>query len=240
MTKFSWPEPPQQVAFPVAKAGYSFISGAAFCTAIFALLGLVTPALIGLAATFAVCLFFRDPDRVIPRAARALVSPADGKVIAVQTVDDTPFYSGSCRKVSIFMTVFNVHVNRIPHEGSIDKVEYFPGTFFSAHLDKASKDNEHNAVHIRTSDGRHLCMVQIAGLIARRILCHVQAGDPVVRGQRMGMICFGSRVDLYLPMDTQIRVSAGTKVKAGATVLGLLADSQTPDRRQPDSLSPTA
>lgn len=235
MTKFSWPEPPQQVAFPVARAGYSFIGVTAFSTAIFALLGLVVPALIGLAATFAVCLFFRDPDRVIPRVDNALVSPADGKVVAVQTVDDTAFYPGSCRKVSIFMTVFNVHVNRIPHEGTIDRVEYFPGAFFSAHLDKASKENEHNAVHVLTADGRRFCMVQIAGLIARRILCHVQTGDPVVRGQRMGMICFGSRVDLYLPMETQIHVSVGTKVRAGTTVLGLLAD-----RQNPDSLQPTA
>ena len=118
------------------------------------------------------------------------------------------------------MSVFNVHVNRIPHEGKVDNIDYRPGKFFSANLDKASEKNEHNAVFIELENGRTICMVQIAGLIARRILCHINKGDQVIRGQRFGMICFGSRVDLYLPENIELKVSKGDRVQAGSTVIG--------------------
>ena len=147
---------------------------------------------------------------------------ADSTILA-GPMDDSPFYKGRCMKISIFMSVFNVHVNRIPHEGRIKKINYYPGKFFSANLDKASKDNEQNAVFLETEEGKNICVVQIAGLIARRIICKVQAGEKVARGQRFGLICFGSRLDIYLPPDTALNVNLGDKVSAGSTVLGDLA-----------------
>lgn len=222
MSDYIRPEKQNPLAFPIARAGYPFIYASAFTTGVFALLGLTLPALLGLVATIFICYFFRDPDRIVPRTAGTVVSPADGKVISAGIVEDSRFYRGTCIKVSIFMSVFNVHINRIPHEGEIKKIEYSPGKFFSANLDKASKDNEHNAVFLETAEGKLLCMVQIAGLIARRIICTVQAGDQVVRGQRFGLICFGSRVDVYLPDDSELSVSVGDRVAAGTSVLGHL------------------
>jgi phosphatidylserine decarboxylase len=220
MSPHSWSNPPDRAAFPVAKAGYAPILCAAFVTLIFALLEMTCLALISLVVTFCFCGFFRDPDRVIPREANAIVSPADGKVISVDPVERTHFYEGSCQKISIFMSVLNVHVNRIPVDGKVKKVGYHPGKFFAANLDKASLQNEHNAVFLETADGNPLCTVQVAGLIARRIICNVQAGDDVCKGQRFGMICFGSRLDVYLPDDAEIKVAVGDKVRAGASVIG--------------------
>ena len=223
MEPYSWPEPSGQMTFPVAKAGYPLIFGAAFVTLILALLGMTYLTLIGLVITICFCGFFRDPDRVVPNHPEAVVSPADGKVISVSDVGDTPFYEGRCKKISIFMSVFNVHVNRIPYAGSIKKVSYHPGKFFAANLDKASLQNEHNALYLETAEGQHLCVVQIAGLIARRIICKVQAGNEMLKGQRYGIICFGSRLDLYLPIHAKIEVEIGDKVKAGTSIIGRLA-----------------
>ena len=219
MNKFSRPDPPSQTAFPVASAGYPFILIAAFTTAILALLGLTTPALIGLVAVFCICGFFRDPDRVIPAEEGAVVSPADGKVVIAGPVDNSPYYSGAAMKISIFMSVFNVHVNRVPYSGQVKEINYNPGKFFSANLDKASQQNEHNAVSIKMENGRALCVVQIAGLIARRIICYINPGDQLLRGQRFGLICFGSRLDIYLPTDVKLNVAVGDKVKAGTSIL---------------------
>jgi phosphatidylserine decarboxylase len=225
MDNFSWSDPPGQLTLPVAKAGVPMIFAGAFITAVFALLGFALPALLGLAATLCICFFFRDPDRVVPAKPGAVVSPADGKVIIAGMVEKSPFYEGPCKKVSIFMSVFNVHVNRIPFEGTAKKIAYFPGKFFSANLDKASRDNEHNAVFLENQQGQKLCVVQIAGLIARRIICYVREGQSVLRGQRFGIICFGSRLDVYMPVDTSLTVSVGDKVQAGTAVLGLLENS---------------
>ena len=223
MNPHSWPDPPGQMAFPVARAGYPPIFGAAFVTLILALLGMTYLTLLGLVVTFCFCGFFRDPDRVIPNQPDAIVSPADGKVISVGPVDGTSFCEGSCQKISIFMSVFNVHVNRVPFDGKVKKVDYHPGKFFSANLDKASLQNEHNAVFLETAEGKRFCTVQVAGLIARRIICKVQSGDDVRKGQRFGMICFGSRLDVYLPDNVEIKVTVGVKVKAGSSVIGRFA-----------------
>ena len=220
MNPHSWPDPPGQMAFPVARAGYPPIFAAAFVTLILALLGMTYLTLFGLVVTFCFCGFFRDPDRVIPNQSDAIVSPADGKVISVGPVDGTSFCEGSCQKISIFMSVFNVHVNRVPFDGKVKKVGYYPGKFFSANLDKASLQNEHNAVFLETAEGKRFCTVQVAGLIARRIICKVQSGDDVCKGQRFGMICFGSRLDVYLPDEVEIKVTVGDKVKAGSSVIG--------------------
>ncbi|BBO66593.1 phosphatidylserine decarboxylase proenzyme [Desulfosarcina alkanivorans] len=220
MTQLNWSDPPSQTAFPVAKAGYPFIFASAFATAVFALLGVGFMAVLGLFATGFICFFFRDPDRLVPAGDGVIVSPADGKVIKVEPVDQTAYFEGACTRVSVFMSVFNVHVNRVPHEGTIRKVTYYPGKFFSANLDKASKDNEHNALLLESPEGRPVGFVQIAGLIARRIICAVQPGDVLKRGQRFGMICFGSRLDIYLPPEAEIQVAVGDKVQAGSSILG--------------------
>jgi phosphatidylserine decarboxylase len=211
---------PSQTAFPLARAGYPFILACVFTTGVFALLRLVIPSLTGLGVTFFICYFFRDPDRVIPNHAGCVVSPADGKIISAGLIDNSPFFEGACMKISIFMSIFNVHVNRVPHEGRIKEVQYHPGKFFSANFDKASAHNERNAVYIETEGGKDICTVQVAGLIARRIICNVQKGDIVDKGQRFGLICFGSRLDVYLPPEMLLKVAVGDKVKAGASVLG--------------------
>lgn len=220
MDKFSRPDPPSQTAFPVASAGYPFILVAAFTTAVLALLGLTTLTLIGLVITFCICGFFRDPDRVAPAEKGVVVSPADGKVVAAGVVDNSPFLNGKSMKISIFMSVFNVHVNRVPYTGRVKEIDYYPGKFFSANLDKASQQNEHNAVSIEMENGKPLCVVQIAGLIARRIICYIKTGDQLIRGQRFGLICFGSRLDVYLPADIKLKLAVGDKVKAGTSILG--------------------
>ncbi len=220
MDEFSWSDPPSRFAFPIAAAGVPLIFGAAFATLILALLGLTVAALVGLVATFGICGFFRDPDRVIPTVPNAVVSPADGKVIATALADGGPFFDGQCRRVSIFMSVLNVHVNRAPVEGRVTRMRYRPGQFVAADRPDASGRNEHNALFLQTDDGRNLCVVQVAGLIARRIICRVKAGDRLQRGQRFGMICFGSRLDLYLPQEIRLQVAVGDRVSAGSSVIG--------------------
>ncbi len=220
MDFFQRSDPSSRSAFPIASAGYPFILAAAFTTAVLALLGLTALTLIALVTTFCICGFFRDPDRMIPVQKGVVVSPADGKVIAADIVEKSPFSSGKALKISIFMSVFNVHVNRIPFGGRVKEVRYHPGKFFSANLPKASLQNEHNAVFLELENGLNMCVVQIAGLIARRIICDVQPGDQVLRGQRFGMICFGSRLDVYLPADFTPQVAVGDNVFAGTSILG--------------------
>ena len=227
MQNFSRVDPPSQTAFPLAKAGYPFIYATAFATAVFALLGMAAAALAGLVITLCICGFFRDPDRVIPTGDGVVVSPADGKVVSVGRVENSPFYDGPCTRIGIFMSVFNVHVNRVPHEGRIEKITYHPGRFQPANRESASTQNEHNAVSLETEGGQRVCFVQIAGLIARRIICSVQAGQNMLRGQRFGLICFGSRVDVYLPEDTQVEVAVGNRVKGGTSVLGRFPENRT-------------
>ncbi len=222
MGNYAWTDSPHATAFPIARPGLPIIGAAAFVTAVFALLGLTVPTVLALVLTFFICWFFRDPDRVVPTAEGAVVSPADGRVVRMDTVDDSPLYSGRCWKISIFMSLFNVHVNRVPDHGRIEWIRYNPGKFFSANRDKASLENEYNALSLKTEGGASLCFVQIAGLVARRIICRVQPGDTVKRGQRFGMICFGSRLDVYLPEDSRIEVTIGDRVQAGTSILGYL------------------
>lgn len=165
--------------------------------------------------------FFRDPPRYIPSQANAIVSPADGRIVAVERVED-PYAQRESLKISVFMNVFNVHSNRISMGGEIKKVAYFPGLFVNADLDKASTDNERNAVVIQTESGATVTLVQVAGLIARRILCYAKPGDKVEKGQRYGFIRFGSRVDVYLPPDSVPKVAIGDKVSASSTILAEL------------------
>jgi phosphatidylserine decarboxylase len=162
--------------------------------------------------------FFRDPPRAIPDAPGLVVCPADGRVTAAGVVDD-PYLKRRALRISIFMNVFNVHSNRMPVAGQVMQAWYHAGKFVNAALDKASIENERNALSIRTDDGRDVVVVQVAGLIARRILCYVQTNQRVARGERYGFIRFGSRVDVYLPESARPRVSLGDKVKGGCDVL---------------------
>lgn len=168
--------------------------------------------------TFFVLQFFRDPARQAPENARAVLSPADGRVVVVEKTRDI-YGEREALKISVFMNVFNVHSNRSPVDGEVEKVAYFPGQFFNASLDKASLANERNALLIRASNGEMVTCVQIAGLVARRILCYAGEGTRLERGQRFGFIRFGSRVDVYLPLTAQPKVAVGDKVYATETVL---------------------
>jgi phosphatidylserine decarboxylase len=165
--------------------------------------------------------FFRDPAREIPQLDNAVLVPADGRVIKVERAQD-PYAQREAILVSVFMNVFNVHSNRSPVDCTVEHVEYFPGKFVNADLDKASAENERNAIVARTTDGQIVTFVQVAGLIARRILCYVKAGDRLTRGQRYGFIRFGSRVDVYLPLTATVKVAIGDKVSATSTILGVL------------------
>ena len=165
--------------------------------------------------------FFRDPPRYIPSQANGIVSPADGRIVAVERCED-PYAQREALKISVFMNVFNVHSNRISIGGEVKSVAYFPGLFVNADLDKASTENERNAVVIHTPEGATVTLVQVAGLIARRILCYVKPGDQVERGQRYGFIRFGSRVDVYLPPNSVPKVAIGDKVSASSTILAEL------------------
>jgi phosphatidylserine decarboxylase len=165
--------------------------------------------------------FFRDPPRAIPQEAKAVLSPADGRIVAVERTRD-PYLERDALKMSVFMNVFNVHSNRSPVDASVKSVAYSKGLFVNASFDKASSDNERNALVLRMDDGVEISCVQVAGLIARRILCYVKAGDRLARGQRYGFIRFGSRVDVYLPPGARPKVAIGDKVKATSTVLAEL------------------
>lgn len=162
--------------------------------------------------------FFRDPPRKIPAQPNAVLSPADGRVVRVQKTVD-PYTQAESLLVSVFMNVFNVHSNRSPVDGTIERIDYQAGTFVNADLDKASTENERNALVIKQPDGQRISVVQVAGLIARRILCYVKPGQALVRGQRYGFIRFGSRVDVYLPLSARPKVAVGDKVYATSTVI---------------------
>jgi len=202
----------------VALEGLPYIVIAAFTTLVFAVMGWWFMALVGLGLTAFIGHFFRDPERVGPEDAEAVASPADGKVIKVSREADPA--SGEMRQViAIFMNVFNVHVNRMPVSGKVELIRYIPGKFVNASFDKASTDNERSIMVVTGKGNQRFTVVQIAGLIARRIVSWVEPGDKLKRGERFGMIKFGSRVDLYMPDGYVPTVSVGQKVVAGETPL---------------------
>ena len=206
--------------------GHRWVIGFGLATIIFFLIGwswFWVPTLI---LTVFCGSFFRDPERFPPLKEGSVVSPADGRVLSVTEVEG-PEFSGmeSATKVSIFMSIFNVHVNRSPAAGRVLDICYKPGKFFSANLDKAAEENERNLVVIEDEQRRRIAFVQIAGLIARRIVCFVEPDDYLEKGERFGLIRFGSRVDLYLPTDTEIDISVSQHVKAGETIIGYLPNA---------------
>jgi phosphatidylserine decarboxylase len=165
--------------------------------------------------------FFRDPKRSIPQEANAILSPADGKVICIEPSHDV-YQDVPALKISVFMNVFNVHSNRSPVDGEVVDLQYIPGKFINADFDKASAENERNAMVLKTNKGQKISVVQIAGLVARRILCYPKVSHALSRGERYGFIRFGSRVDVYLPLDAKPLVTIGQKVKATETILAKL------------------
>ena len=202
----------------IAPEGYHIIGITAVATLASALVGCGILTLVCFAAFAFSCNFFRDPERVIPQDEGLVVSPADGRVISVKPAPEP--ISGEARTcVSIFMHVGNVHVNRCPVDGEIERIKYIPGKFFNASWDKASTDNERCVYIIKDEDGRSWTVVQIAGLVARRIVSRVEQGDRLARGQRFGLIKFGSRLDVYLPEGYETAVPLGEKVLAGSSVI---------------------
>jgi len=210
-----WPHP------IIAREGWPFLALAAIVSAVIAYFFCWWSAPFWLATIF-ILQFFRDPPREIPTGAGLVLCPADGRVIVVGEAPDPYRGNVKCVKISIFMNVFNVHSQRSPVDAVVKDVRYSKGLFVNASFDKASSDNERNALILAMDDGTEISCVQVAGLIARRILCYVKAGERLARGQRYGFIRFGSRVDVYLPAGSTPRVAIGDKIKASSTVLAEL------------------
>jgi phosphatidylserine decarboxylase len=213
----------------LAREGYPFIAYAVGLTALLAFSAwklhsavLAVPAFVSFLLALFVISFFRNPERTPPGDDKTVVAPADGTVIVVERVKETPL-GIEALKISIFMSVFNVHVNRAPLDGTVVDIAYVPGRFLDARDGRASSENERNGVVLETAVGVRIAFVQIAGLIARRIICYPRVGDLLVRGTRYGLIRFGSRVDVYLPVDVEPLVKLGDTTTAGETVLGRLA-----------------
>ncbi|WKU18962.1 phosphatidylserine decarboxylase [Advenella alkanexedens] len=201
----------------IAKEGWPFLAISIVAALIVSLWSFAVSIPFWIIALF-VLQFFRDPQRVAPDGDNLVLSPADGRIVAVEEVYDI-YAQRDAIKISVFMNVFNVHSNRSPVDGTVKKVQYFSGKFFNAALDKASLENERNAMVLETPDGRTVTAVQVAGLVAKRILCYAKQGDELKRGQRYGFIRFGSRVDVYLPLGSRPRVVIGDKVSATSTAL---------------------
>jgi phosphatidylserine decarboxylase len=185
-------------------------------------LGVPVAGMFLLFAAVGILLFFRDPNRVVAEGSGRILSAADGRVIAVESTVESRYLHADALRISVFMSIFNVHINRIPADYRVLDVKRITGGFRMAHLDEASLENERTEILLEDESGRRSLMVQVAGLVARRIICRLEPGDLVKTGNRFGLICFGSRVDLYLPPETVPAVEVGDKVKAGLSVLGTL------------------
>lgn len=204
---------------PFAREGIPYVLMAGFVTLVFAVQGWAVLTLPALAATLLIGHFFRDPERVNNAGDADVVSPADGRIIAIDRMESHPLVRRSCLRVSIFMSVFDVHVNRVPVSGVVQEVLYRKGTFLAANLPRASRENEQSWVRILSDGGYEVVMTQVAGLIARRIVCWPRAGDRVEQGERFGMIRFGSRMDVFVPVESEVLVSMGQHVYGGETIL---------------------
>lgn len=204
---------------PFAREGIPYVMAPAFVALITAILGHAFPAWLFLLITLFIGHFFRDPERVAPTSDDAVVAPADGKVVAIEKVPEGRFLKQPCLRISIFLSVFDVHVNRIPYSGVIRGAYYQKGKYLAANLARAGRENEQSWLWIKTDGEQDIVVSQIAGLIARRIVCWPTMGDRVLRAERFGMIRFGSRTDLYVPVDSELLVTKGERVFGGETVL---------------------
>lgn len=211
---------------PIVREGLPFVAGAGAAAVAAGLAGWSIPALVLSAGTLFTAWFFRNPARVPPAGQGVVVSPGDGRVIAVEEEDEPRFLKDRGIRISIFLNVFDVHVNRVPCDGTLADIAYQPGRFLAANRPEATLHNEQNALMIRTAEGHKLLCVQVAGLIARRIVCWARPGETVHRGERYGLIRFGSRMDTFLPRGSKVCVKVGDRVKGGETVLAELPASQ--------------
>lgn len=206
---------------PVAAEGWPFIVPLAVLTVLLFVFGWMTVAVVLLLLTLFIVFFFRDPERRVPEGNNLVVSPADGKIVVVKDIYEPTYLKRDVKQISIFLSVFNVHVNRTPLEGTVELVQYNPGKFHVASVDKASLYNEQTAMVV-VHGKQKILVKQIAGLIARRIICYAKPGDALKAGERYGLIRFGSRVDIFLPKDADIRVNVGDRVKGARDIIGVL------------------
>lgn len=213
---------PRGKKFPIILEGIPYILPPAMVSLILGWAGKTYLCLLFLLLTlFSLC-FFRNPRRNVPGGEGIILSPADGRIVGVRREDQAPLLGSEATKVSIFMSPFDVHVNRIPIGGTIEAVEYQKGRFLPANKEQASRQNEQNALLVQSDDGPKLVFVQVAGIVARRIVCYVGRGDQVRRGEIFGAILFGSRLDVYLPSGVEVVVHSGEKVRGGESVLGVI------------------
>lgn len=210
-----------KTGIPIAFEGLKLIIPLAVLTIVIFLLKWIIAGFILLVITLFVLFFFRDPQRTVPEGGSAVVAPADGKVVVIKDIYENNYLHQNVKQISIFLSVFNVHVNRAPVSGLIETVKYNPGKFHIAALEKASLENEQTAMVIMDGN-RKILVKQIAGIIARRIICYVQPGDVVKKGDRYGLICFGSRADIFLPANSEIKVKLGDSVKGARDIIALL------------------
>ncbi len=218
---------------PVAWEGIPFILIGIVLTSMLFILNWKLLAIPMAIATLFTIYFFRDPERTHGDDERAIFMPADGTVLSIENLHNGDYrLKDKAIKISIFMSIFNAHINRIPIKGKITQLSYHPGKFFSANRDKASVYNEHNIVTLETDNKKKIIFVQIAGLVARRIACWIKKGDYVETGQRFGLIRFGSRLEVYLPPDCEIKVKKGEKVKASQTIIGYLNETENKKENQ--------
>jgi phosphatidylserine decarboxylase len=218
------------ILVPIHRDGLKFVAIFAAITVVLFWIGWPPLAWVGVVLTLWCAYFFRDPERVTPVRPGLVISPADGRISSIAKVVPPPELDldrSPVTRISVFMNVFDVHVNRSPVEARISHIGYVPGAFVNAELDKASEDNERQALTLELHDGRKIGVVQIAGLVARRIIKFVSSGDQLVAGQRFGLIRFGSRVDVYLPDGINALVSVGQRAIAGETVLADIASSES-------------
>ncbi len=206
---------------PVASEGWPFIFPLAIVTALLLAFGWQNVGFVSLLIALFVLFFFRDPERSVPEEKGVVVAPADGKVIVVKDIYEPDYLKQDAKQISIFLSVFNVHVNRIPYGGTVEAVKYNPGRFHVASVDKASLYNEQTSMVIVNGKDKIL-VKQIAGLIARRIVCYAKPGDTLKTGERYGLIRFGSRVDIFLPRDAELKVEVGDRIKGARDIIGVL------------------
>ena len=227
------------VGIPIVREGLPFVAGIGTSALIAGLVGWTVPAAVLAGATAFTAWFFRNPHRRVPDLAQCVVSPGDGRIVAISEEYEARYLKELAIRISIFLNIFDVHVNRIPCSGVIEDVVYQPGRFIAANRPGATLHNEQNALMIRTLSGMKVLCVQVAGLLARRIVCWVSAGETVTCGERYGLIRFGSRMDLYVPKGTVLQVAVGDRVKGGQTVVAQLhaAEASLPVFRRPQEVS---
>ncbi|HET8579686.1 MAG TPA: phosphatidylserine decarboxylase family protein [Nitrospiraceae bacterium] len=210
------------VGIPIVREGLPFIAATGGPAVLAGALGWTNPAVILGAMALFTAWFFRNPRRFVPKGAQVIVAPGDGRVMAIEQEYEPRFLKEQGIRLSIFLNIFDVHVNRIPCDGRVEEVVYQPGRFLAANRPDATLRNEQNALMIRTASGVRVLCVQVAGVLARRIVCWASPGEKVTRGERFGLIRFGSRMDTFLPLSTILRVAVGDCVKGGETILGEL------------------